>query len=483
MIKQTKFFKTTTLAFLIALGPTFGIASSASAAGLQSQMDKLFGDMSNVTAPGAYMTQRRGVLTGGRITQKSKMFNENLVSFAPPSWKAGCGGVDMFGGALSFINKDQIVALLRAVAANSKGYFFQLALDNTCPSCSKWIETFQKKIQELNQFMGNSCQLAQGLMNDASNLLPFDIKHKTDASLIGSSKGFFNDFFDAKEQSSGKSAVQELKKRDPAKAKEMSGNVTWKQLRENNAKNWYMLGDDDLMHAILSLAGSVIIGEPQNDSYGEGDDSVPVHFLPGYQITLADLMYGGNLKLYDCSGDKEQCAGTNGVVNKKTVQLTGFAAKIDSILQGSGTNNGLIYKYVNHRNFGDLSQEEKAFLEILPGGVGSTIRQLSTLSPDAADLFAREASAALALNMVYHLVDNLFRSANIAIANSKSQYKSQAIEELAKSRRAIQEEFAVLQGVHGDIISLLERNNALISNVRKQKYTLQSISKPATYSR
>ncbi|MCV5433856.1 conjugal transfer protein TraH, partial [Escherichia coli] len=89
---------------------------------------------------------------------------ENLVSFAPPSWKAGCGGVDLFGGWIFLINADQIVQLLRAVAANAKGYAFQLALDNVFPDGAKWIENFQKKVQALNQHLGNSCQLAQGFV-------------------------------------------------------------------------------------------------------------------------------------------------------------------------------------------------------------------------------------------------------------------------------------------------------------------------------
>ncbi|MDN4704685.1 conjugal transfer protein TraH [Vibrio parahaemolyticus] len=48
------------------------------------------------------------------------MYEQNLVSFTPPSWKAGCGGVDMFGGSFSFINAEQLVTMMRAVAANAK---------------------------------------------------------------------------------------------------------------------------------------------------------------------------------------------------------------------------------------------------------------------------------------------------------------------------------------------------------------------------
>ncbi len=478
MSKKNLFIKKTGLALALSLLPVFAImhASTTYAAGMQSQMDKLFGDMSNVTAPGAYKTQRRGVLTAGRITQKSKIFQENLVSFSPPSWKAGCGGVDMYGGALSFISKEQIVALLRAVAANAKGYFFQLALSNTCPQCATWIETFQKKIQELNQFLGNSCQLAQGLVNDASDLLPFDVKHKTEASLTATTGGFVDDFFETRQQNSGKSATKTLQQSKPDKMKEMTGNVTWKQLKANNAANWFVAGDNPLLEAILSLTGSIIIGTPEDD--GVGDDSTPIIVVPGYQITLSNLIFGGPMQIYNCASDMDECKGNGTTLPKKSVTIEGFREKIDKMLLGNGVSNGLIYKYTNHRNFTDLTNEEKAFLETLPSGIGAIIRQLSTLSPEAANIFAMEAGNAIALSMVYHITENLFRSARLALANSQSSFKSQALAELSKSNREMQQEYRVLSSELGDVTSLMARYNSLIENVRKQQYTMQSLTKP-----
>lgn len=134
-----------TLALCIAVGTLMMTADTAEAHGLQSEMDKLFGQMSNTTPPGVYESQRRGVLAGGRVTGKAKIFDENIVAFAPPSWKAGCGGVDLFGGSLSFINADQIVQLLRSVAANAKGYAFQLALITFFQMAPNGLRTSRRK--------------------------------------------------------------------------------------------------------------------------------------------------------------------------------------------------------------------------------------------------------------------------------------------------------------------------------------------------
>ena len=48
-----------------ALSVMLATASIQVNAGIQSQMDEVFGIMSNFTQPGAFNTQRRGILSGG----------------------------------------------------------------------------------------------------------------------------------------------------------------------------------------------------------------------------------------------------------------------------------------------------------------------------------------------------------------------------------------------------------------------------------
>lgn len=117
-----------------------------SAAGVQDQLDNMFLEMENYTAPGSYETQRKSAYFGGRYTYKTTVFDENLVSMRLPSARGSCGGIDIFGGSFSFINSDQIVQLLRQVASNAQGYAFQLAMDNMCPDCMKWLNELQTKM-------------------------------------------------------------------------------------------------------------------------------------------------------------------------------------------------------------------------------------------------------------------------------------------------------------------------------------------------
>ena len=103
--------RVSTVSAAVAVGLALASISMPQAAGLQSKMDSVFGEMSNISRPGVFETQRRGVLSGGSMYVRSPIMNTDLINFQAPSFKAGCGGVDFFGGSFSFINADQFVQL------------------------------------------------------------------------------------------------------------------------------------------------------------------------------------------------------------------------------------------------------------------------------------------------------------------------------------------------------------------------------------
>jgi len=65
------------------------------------------------TLPGAYESQTRGFAVGGRLAIRSKSDVIQPVSLKAPNFKAGCGGLDIFGGSFSWINAEQFVSNLR----------------------------------------------------------------------------------------------------------------------------------------------------------------------------------------------------------------------------------------------------------------------------------------------------------------------------------------------------------------------------------
>jgi len=146
---------------LIAMFP--GVASAT----LNQQMQDMFNSMSNTTNPQAYLGQSMGALTGGSAIVRNRIVNENIIGFIPPHLSAGCGGIDMFGGSFSFINAKQLTNLFRSIASNASGYFFQLAMQAMCSTCTSIISSMQKAVQQLNQLANNSCQTAKALVDHA----------------------------------------------------------------------------------------------------------------------------------------------------------------------------------------------------------------------------------------------------------------------------------------------------------------------------
>ena len=211
-------------AVLLALSLTSPVAMPA---GLSDMLNEQFNTMSNITMPDVFETQRRGVLSGGSIATRSKIVNTQVVSMVPPGWKAGCGGIDLFAGSFSFINGDQFVQLLRSIASNAAGYAFQVALSTVCEQCMTWISSLQKSMQALNQFAGNSCQLAQGIVNQATDGMDFvDWKGRQGQSLTNMAKGFTTDFLSSWTQSGGESPEETRKNNDPTGyQEEVTGNI------------------------------------------------------------------------------------------------------------------------------------------------------------------------------------------------------------------------------------------------------------------
>lgn len=313
---------------VVAVGLALASISMPQAAGLQSKMDSVFGEMSNISRPGVFETQRRGVLSGGSMYVRSPIMNTDLINFQAPSFKAGCGGIDFFGGSFSFINADQFVQLLRTVAANAKGYAFQIALDIACPNCSAWINSLQSKIQQLNEAMGNSCQLAQGLVNDVASA--FGAKRHNEYTAVGTITGIYDDWFGSKNNTDGTDTAKQVDEKGGEKTKRIVGNIVWDALKKGNVKSWIVdAGDEKTEYGILmAVTGTIVIPKSTDDTANPdtGNTNNP-RYYPDL-ITYKELLNGGNLQVYKCNDD--DCLE----LAKETVKVTGMVQRVREAFKG-----------------------------------------------------------------------------------------------------------------------------------------------------
>lgn len=447
-------------------------------ASLQQELDGMFGDMTNYTSPGTYETQRRGVISGGSFVNRSRIMQENLIGFVPPSASASCAGVDLYGGSFSFINTDQLVQLLRSIAANARGYAFQLALSAMCEKCMQNIETLQKKIQQFNQYFSNSCQLAKGLVTDARD--SFRNQAITSQAMTAHFKGF-GDLFASWSQDDGMTPEQKANQvaRDDV-VKNVEGNLVWRALKRHNAAAWFANGDDNLLEAIMSITGTIVVGELYEDA-GAGGWTRQTTVVPSRKITMRDIIHGNtNATIYRCNTyDADGCTqlfDASGNPILQTVAIAGIKQRLETTLLGDDANPGIVAKFA--RNVGDTTASERALLAALPEGMGGMIRTLAIKSEPVATFWVRDSIDYISLDMAYTLLNSFVQAVETAGKLNAHAETKELQKMLGEVRDVLGKEYEALQRDKGPRKRMIETYNAYLKAYEHRTYTMSRKSRP-----
>lgn len=132
-------------------------------------LQSMFDDMWTATTDPAFVqTQTRGGLVGGSFTARIPTKPISVFAVDPPRLSAGCGGIDLYAGSFSFINSDQLIAILRTIGQQAKALLFKLAIDAINKQMSGMITEFAEKIQKMNEMLKNTCAIAQGAVDLAT---------------------------------------------------------------------------------------------------------------------------------------------------------------------------------------------------------------------------------------------------------------------------------------------------------------------------
>ena len=441
-----------------ALSVMLATASIQANAGIQSQMDEVFGIMSNFTQPGAFNTQRRGILSGGGLQARNPITSSQLLSLQLPSVRAGCGGIDIFAGSFSFISADQFVQFLRSIASNAAGYAFKVALEAGCSVCANVMDTLQAVSQAMNNTNMNSCQLAQGIVNDvSSSALGYNIQHG--ASLMEMGRGIYEDFSAALKAGEGDGPYDHTDKLSDQDKEAIQGNIMWQNLVKNNSKQAIPSpgSDRDEYGEMMALTGTIIITEPKTNE--EGNKAPNVTSLASI-MRLQDIVEGGdNINVYECNDDK--CESPT--IKQKTV--VGLYSRFRTALLGDAGDGsaGLVAKFGQNANNG-LTNLEMAVMTNLTGAAGAMIRNVSTAKISEVS-FVDQLAYAVAMAHAHDYALDLLRIAESALSTSKAKNASEMKKMLAQRRIEISNDYDALAKGHPTIAQLTVTYNELIKNV------------------
>lgn len=258
------------------------IASSSSAMSMKQLFDSV-NAQGNVSNPAILQGQTMNLYTGGSLFMRMPRKTYNLATVTPPSWNAGCGGIDLFMGGFSFINKEQFVGMLRNIGSNALGYGFKLAIQNLCPTCDNVMQALQASAQMINKQNLDSCETAKGIVN--ASIPDSWTRGKQEAAKgFGVNSNVFSDISDAwtnvmNNESKANTTMNQAASSNPKAADAMpKGNIVWKALKKMNGI------DDEYRMVIMSMVGTAVFPT------SEGAEPVPPSIIPALDISLEQLV-------------------------------------------------------------------------------------------------------------------------------------------------------------------------------------------------
>ena len=299
-------------------------------------------DYSNVTPAGSFQTQSGRMFTGGGISTRSHVqsFSLNdIVTVQAPKISTGCGGIDMYTGGFTFIDKDQFVKSIRAIGQNAQSLAFMLAIKIVTPQLEDVMKTIKGYADEFNKFQTDSCAAASALLETGTTALGW-----TEQCIQLRMESHGEDRSTAKNEctTGGKGGEAPPAGKPVNTVAFIDGNIAWNALMQDA----YFRNDLDVAEMMMNIMGTVVLDK------GTGADPIPkvtarISNVVGDNLNseafknIFNAMYLGNktgepLTMYQCDSssrtvDLDSCKVLTAAHNVP-VTFIGIKPRIDALL-------------------------------------------------------------------------------------------------------------------------------------------------------
>ena len=452
--------------------------SSAGATGIDTDLQNQFNVMANVTHPGAYSTTTRGVLDGGSVYLRNPVKTIHPITVTPPSISAGCHGIDLRAGSLSFISASQFIDALRAIAADAPSYAFSQALAGMCPQCFQIIKDLQNDLQHINSLSLNSCRTAEALVNapfGQQGLEGFVQNSSYSASAQqaaqqGGSSDFFSQALDSTQSFlDGTSNIFGSNNGAAANKTGHIGNATQRAVSETQPQFNLSSFDPNFANYVMSMIGTTVIwpvagsGLPQSNSFPatlrlpdlvDGNPNVTIFNCPDFTGVNDTIMADGNTTAPDNTHD---CLDANGNPLTSVVSIKGLYEEIVPLLTSDpnvlldpadATSTPGVLEVWNNPGLCTSapcpSAQQQNLVSALPGNMGAALYRLNKVNPGGAKIFAQDVARAAATYFAYsyvkNVIDSMLTSSNASltwIAQQSLPLAHDALDHLEKDNQEL----------------------------------------------
>lgn len=415
------------------------------------------GYASNVTRPAAFQSQAAGFYGGGSLFVRNRVSRYQLVELDLPSYRAGCNGIDLFTGSMSFLSHKKLVDLGKQVMTSSGAYAVDVMLATTVPELKQVRDYLQTLEQKVNQMSVNSCEMAQNFVGGVfPKTAASQQKICKDQAAMGRS-GVVSDYVSARMDCAGDAhdGIMAKAEKDPEQKKQvvLNKNIVWSIL-QNNA---FLNGDVQLAEMVMSLTGTLIID-------GQGKVKV-VPSLAGSGHFIQALL-GGNKsasseQMWRCSDETPGTACMS--VSLKEMKIDDsqtLTTRVRNMIEGLDTKL---------KNDDVPTAEEQNFLSLTMFPVMKFLTVLNSTHYNDAAVEIEGYSTLIAEDLLQHYLSGLLQ--DVANATAGSELNEDLIKDIQTRIREANREVA---SIDPKIARKLQEKITLISRMSEIEKQLAS---------
>lgn len=412
---------------------------------LSSAMDGMF---TATTSPQAFNTASMNGVAFGSASVRFPTQSFNIVAFDPPRINAGCSGIDAYMGSFSFINSEQMKAMVRSIAQGAVGYAFKAAIRSMCGQCSATLDWLEDKMQQLNAVGRNTCAIAK-MVGEPIGLA---LAGKADEAekMISVSKQRVTEWFEASEKNKTEGRTE--------RANKYVGNIVWRALVNSGAGErfgayganayWGMSGDaNDL---VMNLVGTYIVptSDPSQKVCTPSDgaavcdkDARTLQAKIGFDQILEGAATNGEvIKWYRCDNRDNEMGCQNPVEVDFTFE--GTKKYVQRMLYGTGAS---VYTPTSDSIVGVIRRNGPAGLTVAQKNFLSGASSLPLLSivrrtqrhPAVAEAILGQAGDKIAHEMAYRIVSEAINVAEDGFSRSGRDLPDPLREKIASLRAEV----------------------------------------------
>lgn len=370
-----------------------------------------FGASTNSTEASAYHDQSGGYLTGGSLFIRNPVRNQRLGNITPPGYRVGCGGIDIWGGGMGFINANQLKETMKNIVGGLPSYAFMLAVETYAPQIHTIMQQLNKLAADFNKMNINSCEASAAIVG--SMWPKSDLGSQATCRMLATQSGAMSDWAAGRHEC-GKDPHGVLDRETGKNPDALVGefNLAWRVLTrinldfdDNNGTNLNPFGrreeelssseKETLKEIMMTLSGTVI--------HKKNGTSFQKVTLPGKgdaEAFLTALMRGGKITYYKCDAGGKCLVPTETTLVLSENQA--LYAKIRSILEG------LVTKIQADRGDQEATDGEMALINATTLPVYKIINVTTAYQKGRAPINIGEYAEIIAFDVVYKYVNDVF---------------------------------------------------------------------------